>query len=341
MRANELAGIADEKGCALCLKNDGLKAVRKDALVPLVRPKPTEFCQSVELKHLDIAFGNTCNLTCAMCKSEFSTSWYQADLEFSATHPRRVASAPWSMPFAKIDQLAEWIPHGLSLEVKGGEPLIDKKFFYFLRRLRALGKSVDLHLVTNFTLIDAEKVDFLREHLNRGINISIDGAGKTYEWMRGFPFAKLEDNLVKFLPQLCTPESTCIFNFVSTAFNVTEVAAFWLWVEDLSLRIGREITPNFDFIATNPRYVSPALTPDPDLAIAQLSHTIKLVKQTKIYTGPYANFRLRRVVEGLENVRTYIAHHAPGRDAETMRQCNQWRLQIAKMRGWDIFSTHP
>jgi len=341
MRANELAGVADQRGCVNCLKNEGLTTVRKDCLEELVRPNPTEFCKSVELKHLDIAFGNACNLTCAMCKSEFSTSWYQTDLEFSASNPWRKSSKPWSMPFDKIDQLVDWIPNGLSLEVKGGEPLMDKKFLYFLRRLRALGKSVSLHLVTNFTLVDAEKVDLLREHLNRGINISVDGCGKTYEWMRGFPFAKLEDNLVKFLPQLYTPEHYCNFNFVSTAFNVTAVAEFWRWVENLSLRTGVEITPNFNFIATNPGYVSPALTPEPDLAVAQLNHTLELVKQTKIYTGPYANFRLRRVVEGLESVRTFIAHHAALRDAETMRHCHEWRMQIAKMRGWDIFEPAP
>ncbi len=338
LRADELTGVWHLPGCQNCEKVTDVTARRKERFNNFAQGNASLNCQTVELKHLDIAFSNACNLTCVMCKSDFSTSWYKADADFAVQHPWRERFKPWSMSLDKIDRLATWIPSGLSVEIKGGEPLIDMKVIYFLEKLRDLGKKIDLHLVTNFTLVDDEKVSLLVEHLKSGINVSVDGYGRTYEWMRGFSFAKLEENLITYLPKICDGNRYCIFNYVSTAFNIISIDEFWIWIESMMLRTGVRILPDFNFIAATPGYVSPALTPDPLAAMKSIDRTIQLVTETKSYAGQNAEATRARIVRELKAVKEFIRKNHPLQDEETVRRSNLWRLHVAKLRGWDIFS---
>ena len=158
---------------------------------------------SPRLVELDLSFSNLCNLNCVMCDSDYSSSWFSFDkqarsrgLEFRNFEKIK----PWSLSKSVIDQIVDSYAGTLRhIAIKGGEPLIDKKCLYFLKKLGAFknrNKNLTVYIQTNGTVINEEIMEALKG-LNSEISFSIDGLGGHYEWIRGYSFEKVMDNLNK------------------------------------------------------------------------------------------------------------------------------------------------
>ncbi|MEM4263883.1 MAG: radical SAM protein [Candidatus Woesearchaeota archaeon] len=71
---------------------------------------------------------------------------------------------------------------GLFLDISGGEPLLRKDLPIIVKK--GYDEALRVTIVTNGTLLNAEKINSVREHIHQ-ISISIDGFGRAHDDLRG------------------------------------------------------------------------------------------------------------------------------------------------------------
>lgn len=124
----------------------------------------------------------TCNATCVSCNSRSSSSWYQLDQKTNDSFPIR------SYKFIDINQVKKSANFNklLTLTLMGGEPLYEKKNFDLLEHILELGnKSIFISLTTNGSVaLSARQKSVLSQFKNLNFNLSIDGTGRVFEYMR-------------------------------------------------------------------------------------------------------------------------------------------------------------
>jgi len=110
-----------------------------------------------------------CNLNCKMCTQKKERKLNRADYNFN--------------DFCKIlDNLGPKVNY---LSFIGGEIFVHPDIFKILKECQKRGKKV--HLSTNATLLNEEKINQLKEFKKtiKGIGVSIDGLPKTHNLIRG------------------------------------------------------------------------------------------------------------------------------------------------------------
>ena len=153
----------------------------------------------VELTHLDLNMGTTCNIKCMTCGPENSAQWNKEWWAINGTyrdihdkkeyneHLRTYNSAfdDESMIWEELEKHKDVIQ---SMDMFGGEPMLMKKQWDFLKLLIKSdnAKNIELHYNTNGTIWDPEKYDILKEFKSVSIDFSIDGLYDKFEYMR-FP----------------------------------------------------------------------------------------------------------------------------------------------------------
>lgn len=137
------------------------------------------------------ALHNTCNLQCAMCNGEFSSS-IRAQVEQRPALPRAYGDA-------FFDQLDEFLPHLELARFLGGEPFLVAEHHRIWDRMVELGLDTTCHVTTNGTRYD-QRIEELLERLRFGIQVSIDGATPaTFEAVRrGASHAEVLANARRF-----------------------------------------------------------------------------------------------------------------------------------------------
>ena len=125
----------------------------------------------VELVRLDYFTGNYCNLRCAICSPEFSSSWSQ---ELGAN--------------VKFEQNDIWKSLDTSkikfVHFNGGEPLLSKEHVKFLE---SLGNKEDIEIQynTNATILPGnDLLDLWRKFRLVILDFSIDDVGERFEYQR-------------------------------------------------------------------------------------------------------------------------------------------------------------
>ena len=91
------------------------------------------------IRHLEITFSNLCNITCAMCSSEFSSSWINLDKKAIA---KGLNFREFTRPYQKINRMTktlmeEILEHSSEFDlviIKGGEPTVEPLCLEFLLR---------------------------------------------------------------------------------------------------------------------------------------------------------------------------------------------------------------
>jgi hypothetical protein len=283
------------------------------------------------LKHLDLAFGNLCNLTCATCESRFSSSWAGVDKKMNTEHPWRESFAPSSLTQGDIEKVISVIPSLKSIELKGGEPLMHPLALDFLRRVHEQSPQISLFITTNFTIVKPDIIRILSKFDNLTMNLSIDGVGRVYEWIRGFSFKALERNIINFLPQIVGTERYCLINFVSSVYNVNTLSEFWDWAENISDRTQVNLIPDFSIIALYPDYVSPSLFSDPAAALKDLAMLRSKVKKNL----RIEDAKIKKLIQQINLIEDLL--ESPSLDEQVALRHEIWHRQLVKKRGWDIY----
>lgn len=155
-------------------------------------------------RDLQIAIGNVCNLKCRSCTAVYSSKWLKEakDRNMNIWTPEfrsDVHDFDNSKFWTDIDN---WSQNVVRLEIMGGEPFYMKEFKRLIEHLIANGtsKKISLNLSTNGTIFDEELLEKILYNFNSlGFNISIDGIGKHFDYIRhGNNWDNVKGNLDKF-----------------------------------------------------------------------------------------------------------------------------------------------
>lgn len=140
---------------------------------------------------MEFELSNTCNLECAMCFGDFSSS----------IRKNREKRPPLESPYdaAFIDQLDVFLPHLWEAKFYGGEPFLIPLYYDIWDRMMAINPKITVHITTNGTVLN-QKVKRLLEKLNVLLIVSIDSFDpKTYESIRvNADFDRVMENLAYF-----------------------------------------------------------------------------------------------------------------------------------------------
>ncbi len=147
-----------------------------------------------ELKFLEIAFSNKCNLSCLTCASYNSSKWIKEDKLIGRTVYNTINN---DLEYKKIN-------YNKLTKIKflGGEPFIEKKIFEFLEYLDNINVLKKIHLIfsTNCTVFpDLKKLKLLEKAKKFILTLSIDGIGSVNDYIRyGSKWNEIEKNINKW-----------------------------------------------------------------------------------------------------------------------------------------------
>jgi len=196
IRANMMNEISC-KECSKCYDREkyGFISMRQDSnknfghhIGLLDNTLPDGQFDDFKIRYYDIRFSNLCNMSCRMCGSWFSSSWYNEEVKVFGprNHPQFMYAGKnkddmWN-------QMQEHIPHLEQIYFAGGEPLIMEEHYKILKELIRL-ERVDVRLVynTNFSklnLKDENVLDYWKLFDSVSIGASLDDMGPRAEYIR-------------------------------------------------------------------------------------------------------------------------------------------------------------
>lgn len=174
--------------CAKC-------KVKEENGIMSMRQKPREYGPG--LSHLDLRFGNSCNLGCVMCFPGSSSTIHHEHEKLKS----RAIESPWGIGtfevfnwytedlgnmFANLKDLRE-------VYLTGGEPMMVKHLTNFLEKLDS---NVELRFNTNGTILNPNVLNELKRFKRVQMCYSIDGIGKINEYIRwGSSWNDIEKNI--------------------------------------------------------------------------------------------------------------------------------------------------
>lgn len=179
-----------------------------------------------------IAFGNTCNLKCITCGPSSSSRW---QTEYNQIYGKNVLPVKfYKKDFA--DEFASQAPDIVHLDIPGGEPFLSgvPEQKQLLQHYVDSGRAteISLHYTTNATIFpDAEWWDLWKQFKEIDMQLSIDGIGARYEYMR-FPaeWSQVQSNV-----NLYTQKQSQLSNVrlsvshTVSAYNIYYLDEFFSW----------------------------------------------------------------------------------------------------------------
>lgn len=205
------------------------------------------------IRRLELRFSNLCNMKCRMCDETSSSEWAlekkEHNLEPSTTNNINGLLDTNSSHIIKIteDKIAalkdvNLLKHLNRVCFTGGEPLIIKEYYDYLDFLinSELNKQTDIELFTNCSVYNPLFVDRLNKFRHVELTMSIDGVGKTAEYIRhGTPWETIRKNVLKFnsLPKPIKPSVNVAIS-AFTLLDVSNLAKFLMELYEINSTIG-------------------------------------------------------------------------------------------------------
>lgn len=146
------------------------------------------------IKYLDLKLTNQCNLQCMMCSPQDSNrigDEAQQMIQQGLPVPINYADGPTQtlIKSPSIDEINQLLPNIKVLKFTGGEPSIQPEVLTVLDTAISKGysKQIELNLTTNATKFNTRLLDKLVQFNTVKLNISVDGYGGVYDYIR-YPF---------------------------------------------------------------------------------------------------------------------------------------------------------
>ena len=192
------------------------------------------------IKKVDLKIGNKCNLKCKMCfpyaSSELWKEWKDLGWNTKEKDPNKETSwkyydgyfeedYSWPKNKTNMDKIKEAVAKCKLLHVTGGEPMLNPEFFDLLKHCIDIGtaKDIILDVTTNATKIHPRFFDLAKQFKQLEMVISMDGVGKTYEYVR-YPadYNTVYKNILRYHEFIKSlgGESKLVFNFVLQVWNL-------------------------------------------------------------------------------------------------------------------------
>jgi hypothetical protein len=224
---------------------------------------PNELIANSMVRSLDLKFTNKCNLTCLMCSSGSSDKWMEMDKRIdafltdenvsfddrylyhsSSHHPgsnQRYAdrmpiwddptNAFSNFPDEMFEEILSLVPQLEEIQITGGEPFMSEQFIKLLNYAIDTGHAdhIALEVTTNGTKFIPDVMKLLSHFKHLRFIISIDGTGKTYEYIRPPYTWKLLCNRMETLNEFIKDWPTDYLKpfvniaIVGTAYNLFDI----------------------------------------------------------------------------------------------------------------------
>jgi len=240
--------------CDKCkdLENKGLISQR-------LKPEP----YGPGLSHLDLRFGNSCNLKCISCWSGSSSSIAEEAIQMHKKGEYRVHP---NYNLENFNWANEFILNKLDLsEVKeiyltGGEPMMVKHLPEFLQKL---DKNIRLRFNTNCTIWNPKIEKLLRKFDHVSMALSLDAVDSRIDYIRyGSNWGLIEEN-VKRYAEFCAVDITPTVSVLNAAF-----------IDDIKEYADKNNFGYYENILMNPQWLNCKNAP-PALKKLYISDSIK------------------------------------------------------------------
>lgn len=205
-----------------------------------------------QLKYFDIKFDNKCNLQCRMCNPDSSDQiWktikqYNKDMKLPDFLDRDFISKDTTILSYKDkkQEMFDNIDNINVFKVTGGEPFISKDFLDVMDKLIETGnsKKILLELTTNGTKFTPKYLEKFLHFRQISVNISIDGEGNTYDYIR-YPFnwKLIEKRLLDFFDFVesnnlhLTKKFNVKFSTIVNSYNYLNLGSLYKRLEEYTL----------------------------------------------------------------------------------------------------------
>lgn len=213
------------KGCQKCYDEE--KANKKS-----YRQQSNEKFQvdtlDPSIKFIEIGLSNSCNFACVTCDAAYSTTWWKdidAVNELGANKAKPETQVVYTDDnFSKQDLIDLEI-----VKLLGGEPLMEPKNLEFLSKVNL--SNIQLVLITNASVAPNKQWQEVLSKVKRlSLDISIDGVGKTAEFVRhGTNWAKVQKNIQWWINWSKTHNMDMRFHYVVHNFNIHNIQDYEKW----------------------------------------------------------------------------------------------------------------
>ena len=210
--------------CAPCfnLEDQGVESLRQRHIkgeIPEERINlyPNTLLQEImpfEFPTMEIKMNNLCNLKCRMCNPMDSTAWndwseverhYKKEDNYLVQKiiDLNLQKKPFLDSFVDTDNwwasFEKLLPYFRRVEFAGGEPLMDPTHYKILDMLAPYGDNIEIKYATNLTMLGKNNRtiwQYWPKFKSVAVNVSIDGIGDSYEYVRGnASWAELVNNI--------------------------------------------------------------------------------------------------------------------------------------------------
>lgn len=190
LRQRHIAGVIPE--ARINLYPDAVNKLREDFTMPF------------EIPTMELKLNNLCNLKCRMCHPGDSTSWNDwseikdyykesGKVIYNLVEEHNLERKPL---LDKFEDNPNWwasleknLPYFRRVEFAGGEPLMDPQHYRILDMLAPYGDKIEIKYATNGTTLGIKGGRNVYEYWPKfksvAVNVSIDGLGPVYEYIRG------------------------------------------------------------------------------------------------------------------------------------------------------------
>ena len=236
-------------------------------------PDKYELNPPMRLRHMDLNFGNTCNLKCRMCGAWGSTAWFKEEEKLMALDPEfkrsRGPKQPVIIPASYWESKKDMFQYLERIDFKGGEPMMQPGMFDFLGYLVEWGfaPNITIAYTTNGTKTPERLKELWPKFKRVKLIVSVEGGtGKIYEYIRGGDLQTLEalrEN-IQWFDQFDNLIGS--FNSAIQIYNIFDLNNLLEWFRDTvnaSDRWHRD--PNtfkFDCLVSDPAYPNINIMPN-------------------------------------------------------------------------------
>lgn len=214
--------------------------------------KKTFKCGTIrsDLYYVDFRLGNTCNLSCIMCRPVDSSKWIK-ESKILSEELQTEAKWDWKGKSYIEREKYEWYKNEEFLEsfydscanmkmmiFAGGEPLLIAEHKLIIKELvkRDLAKNIQVNYHTNGTVYDAELMELWKNFKSVEIYFSIDGIEKVNRYVR---FPSYHDLVMKNLKKYDdNAPDNMYFQLLYTvqALNIFYLPEFYEWMLEQNFR---------------------------------------------------------------------------------------------------------
>jgi MoaA/NifB/PqqE/SkfB family radical SAM enzyme len=238
--------------CSTCWRNEsvGIPSMRQVA-----KHKFREIYYKIDyeredfdnLQIFDLKIGNSCNLACKICNpaasSKIAEAAHKSGMISTIEFDQLKKSVAWADSTHFWEQMLTTVNNLKYLDLYGGEPLMSKMHFDFLRKLIDLdvAKNIKIDYNTNGTIYSEKFFDIWQHFKEVKLSFSIDDIEDRFEQQRcGASWVSVCENIKKYNAHKSNNFITEIFPTINTQ-NVFYIPELLEWA----------IKQNFDHIYFN------------------------------------------------------------------------------------------